>query len=97
LYIGKSRALFFSTKSKEEILPQFNWHTDTIDRATRVTESYKSSQRGRRFLITQCGADFKFDRGFMAWIKDGNPEVMGDVADEWTRRHISKTSFGRGG
>jgi hypothetical protein len=50
-----------------------------------VIESYKSSQRVCRFLIAQCGADFKFDRGFMSWIKDENPKVMGDVADEWTR------------
>ena len=76
---------------------KFFWHADTIDRATRVTESYKSSRRVRRFLIAQCGAYFMFDCGFMAWIKDGNPKVMGVVADEWNRRHISKTSFGRGG
>jgi hypothetical protein len=50
-----------------------------------VIESYKSSQRVCSFLIAQCGADFKFDRGFMSWIKDENPKVMGDVADEWTR------------
>ena len=78
-------------------MQQFNYHTHTMDRATRVTESYKSSQRVLRFLIAQCGADFKFDRGFMAWIKDGNPKVMGDVADVWTWRHISKTAFARGG
>ena len=69
-------------------MPRFDWHTDPIDRGTPVTDSYKSSQRVRRFLKAQCGPKFKFDRAFMAWIKDGNLKTMGAVADEWTRRHI---------
>ena len=53
-----------------------------------MTVSYKSTQRVRRFLIAQCGLKFKFNRAFLAWIKDGNLKTLGDVADEWTRRHI---------
>jgi hypothetical protein len=67
-------------------MPRFDWHTDPIDRSTPLTDSYKSTQRVRRFLIAQCGLKLKFDRAFMAWIKDGNLKTMGDVADEWTRR-----------
>jgi len=37
-------------------------------------------------MRTECGEDFRFDRPFMAWIKDGRPKRMGDVADEWLRR-----------
>ncbi|HBS40903.1 MAG TPA: hypothetical protein DEA75_21395 [Rhodobacteraceae bacterium] len=68
-------------------MPRFNRHTDVIDRTKLVTDSYKNTQGVRRFLTAQCGPNFKFDRAFMAWIKDGNLKTTGDVADEWTRRH----------
>ncbi|MEG1054126.1 MAG: DUF6434 domain-containing protein [Janthinobacterium sp.] len=38
--------------------------------------------------MEQCGPEFKLDRDFMAWIGDGVAKTMGDVADEWTRRHL---------
>ncbi len=63
----------------------FNWHSDLISRETPVTSNYKNTQKVRRFLKSECGAGFKFDRDFMQWIKDGNPKTMGDVADEWLR------------
>ena len=68
-------------------MPRFNRQTDVIDRTKLVTDSYKNTQGVRRFLTAQCGPNFKFDRAFMAWIKDGNLKTMGDVADEWTRQH----------
>ncbi len=67
-------------------MSEFNWHTDTITRSTPVTASYRNTQNVRRFLKTQCGAGFRFDRPFMLWIKDGTDKTMGDVADEWIRR-----------
>ena len=69
-------------------MSEFNWHTETITRSTPVTASYRNSQNVRRFLKSQCGADFKFDRAFMQWIKDGTDKTMGDVADEWVRRQM---------
>ena len=68
-------------------MPRFNWHTDVIDRTKLVTDSYKNTQGVWWFLTAQCGPNFKFDRDFMAWINDGNRKTMGDVADEWRRRH----------
>ena len=68
------------------MMAEFDWHSDAIDRATPVTETYKSTQNVRRFLRAQCGEAFKFDRSFMLWIKHGDPKTMGDVADEWMRR-----------
>jgi len=38
-------------------------------------------------MTEQCGADFRFDRPFMAWIRSGAPRTMGDVVDEWKRRN----------
>ena len=65
----------------------FDWHAAPITRATPVTPSYRSTQNVRRFLLGECGDHFCFDRAFMEWIKDGTQKTMGDVADEWLRRH----------
>ena len=90
-FFGPDFVLFYGLKLifKKWIMdmPRFDWHIDPIDRRTPATDSYKSTQRVRRFLMAQCGPKFKFDRAFMAWIKDGNLKTMGDVADEWTRQH----------
>ena len=64
----------------------FDWHSGNITRSTPVTASYRNTQKVGRFLVAQCGENFKFDRPFMAWIKDGRTKTMGDVADEWKRR-----------
>jgi hypothetical protein len=64
----------------------FDWHSDSITRKTPVTESYRNTQNVRRFFKSQCGAHFKFDRLFMAWLKDGTTKTMGEAVDEWRRR-----------
>lgn len=66
---------------------KFDWHADAITRATRVDETYRNTQNVRRFLTRECGEAFRFDRAFMAWIKNGEPKSMGQVADEWSRLH----------
>ncbi|MGI9513084.1 MAG: DUF6434 domain-containing protein [Anderseniella sp.] len=68
-------------------MSEFDWHCDTITRSTPVTVSYRNTQNVRRFLKSQCGENFRFDRSFMQWIKDGTDKTMGDVVDEWMRRH----------
>lgn len=69
-----------------------DWHAAPLSRETKVTPSYKNTQNVRRFLRQECGADFKFNRPFMQWIKDGDNLTLGDVADEWTRQHTAKTA-----
>ena len=64
----------------------FDWHSGDIARDTPVTPSYRNTQKVRRFFKAQCGAAFKFDRAFMAWMKSGTPKSMGEAADEWKRR-----------
>lgn len=64
----------------------FDWHGAAISRATVVDATYKNTQNVRRFLIGQCGPDFKFDRDLMAWIRSGAAHTLGDIADEWQRR-----------
>lgn len=70
-------------------LTAFDWHSDPITPATPVDSAYKNTQNVRRFLMTQCGAAFKFDREFMQWIKNGESKSMRDVALEWTRRRVA--------
>ncbi|PJJ17783.1 hypothetical protein CLU90_0963 [Janthinobacterium sp. 67] len=65
----------------------FDWHGSVITRQTSVDAHYKNTQNVRRFLLGQCGPGFKLDRDFMVWISDGAAKTMGDVADEWMRRH----------
>jgi hypothetical protein len=67
-------------------MSEFDWHSDPITRDTPVAADYKNTQNVRRFLKSQCGERFKFDRAFMQWIKDGSEKTMGEVADEWLRR-----------
>ena len=64
----------------------FDWHSGKITRATPVTASYRNTQNVRRFFLAECGPAFKFDRPFMAWMKDGTPKTMGTAVDEWKRR-----------
>ena len=67
-------------------MSHFDWHNDPITRGTPVVRNYKNTQNVRRFLSSQCGEGFKFDRPFMQWIKNGTEKTMGDVADEWQKR-----------
>ena len=70
----------------------FNWHGGEIARSTEVPANYKSTQNVRRFLSRECGPEFKFDRDFMSRSINGVPKNMGDVADEWLRRHRTTQS-----
>ena len=49
----------------------FDWHRSPLARETPVGTDYRGTQNVRRFLRSQCGEDFVFDRHFL---------------DEWTRR-----------
>ncbi|WP_299871347.1 DUF6434 domain-containing protein [uncultured Cocleimonas sp.] len=71
-------------------MDNFDWHSDQITTDTPVTDSYRNTQNVRRFLTEVCGLGFKFNRSFMAWIKNGEPKTMGDVAAEWLRREQDK-------
>jgi hypothetical protein len=63
-----------------------DWHTAPIDRSTPVDADYRGTQKVRRFFRAECGPDFKFDRAFMAYMKDSTPKTMGEAVDEWLRR-----------
>lgn len=67
----------------------FDWHRDRITRSTPIIANYRNTQNVRRFFTAECGSHFKFDRSFMAWLKDGAARTMGDAADEWLRRAVA--------
>ena len=67
-----------------------DWHGSSLGRTTVVDNNYKNTQNVRRFMIDECGPNFKFDREFMAWIKNDIPKNLGDVVDEWKRRNSLK-------
>jgi hypothetical protein len=69
-------------------MTKFDWHSAELSRETALNKDYKTTQNVRRFLRTQCGDDFKLDRPFIKWIKDGNPKTLGDIADAWNNRVI---------
>lgn len=69
---------------------KFDWHGGTISQTTEIDSDYKNTQNVRRFLTTQCGTEFKFDRELMAWISNGLAKTMGDVVNEWRRRHDAR-------
>jgi hypothetical protein len=71
-------------------MTDFDWHSGNITRSTPITAGYRNTQKVRRFFLAQCGATFKFDRPFMAWLKDGKPKTMGDAVAEWKRRASEK-------
>ncbi|MDI7048242.1 DUF6434 domain-containing protein, partial [Escherichia coli] len=48
----------------------FDWHSGHITRTTLVDKNYKNTQNVRRFLTLECGPEFRFDRDFMAWIRN---------------------------
>ncbi|MYM25874.1 hypothetical protein GTP46_24910 [Duganella sp. FT135W] len=65
----------------------FDWHGAELTPQTLIDSSYKNTQNVRRFLLSECGPAFKFDRDLMAWIRDGVGKTLGDVVDEWKRRN----------
>src|SRR5262245_61657622 len=73
-------------QTRSEAMNKFDWHSDQIKSTTPITPSYRNTQNARRFFKSRCGAGFKFDRSFMAWLKDGAPKTMGEAVMEWKRR-----------
>ncbi|WP_339545122.1 DUF6434 domain-containing protein [Pseudomonas sp. RA_35y_Pfl2_P32] len=65
----------------------FNWHNDQLTKNTTVCKNYRNTQNVRRFMVEHCGVNFKFDRGFMAWIRNDVPKTLGDVVNEWLHRN----------
>ncbi|HFN9836718.1 TPA: DUF6434 domain-containing protein [Yersinia enterocolitica] len=64
-----------------------DWHSALLTRTTVVDKNYRNTQNVRRFMINECGPNFRFDREFMAWIRNDAQKNLGAVVDEWKRRY----------
>ncbi|MCU1715547.1 DUF6434 domain-containing protein [Pseudomonas sp. 5P_3.1_Bac2] len=64
-----------------------DWHKAPLSHATALDTGYKNTQNVRRFMRLHCGAEFKFDRAFMAWIASGQPRTLGDMVEHWLQQH----------
>lgn len=67
-------------------MTKLDWHSDSISSETPIDSAYKNTQNVRRFFKAHCGEHFKFDRPFMAWMKESEGKTMGDAVAEWLRR-----------
>ena len=67
-------------------MDKFDWHSATLTPATTITAGYRNTQNVRRFFKSECGADFKFDRSFMAWMKAATGQTLADAVAEWRKR-----------
>ena len=64
---------------------RFDWHSAPLTLETPITDSYKNTQNVRRFFTEQCGAQFKFNRLFMAWMKQNAGKTLRDAVAEYDR------------
>ncbi|QEW31674.1 hypothetical protein D0N50_08280 [Erwinia billingiae] len=64
-----------------------DWHSSSLTRSTIADKNHKNTQNVRRFMIKECGENFRFNREFMIWISNATPKNLGDVVDEWKRRY----------
>lgn len=67
-----------------------DWHCEVIELDTVIDATYKNTQNVRRFFKEHVGDHFKFDRSFVAWMKNNHGATMGDAINEWQRRNAPK-------
>lgn len=58
---------------------KIDWHSALFTRSTAIDKNYKNTQNVSRFMMSQCGENFRFDREFIAWIRDETSKNLGDV------------------
>ncbi|QUM76930.1 hypothetical protein HWV00_12150 [Moritella sp. 24] len=71
-------------------MDNFDWHKSDILDCTVINHTYKHTQNVRRYFKVKCGDGFKFDRGFMLWMKNAEGSTMEDAAQEWLIRQVKK-------
>jgi hypothetical protein len=74
-FAAKAVDAYVDCKRARTSMTSFDWHGDRITRRTPITVTYRHTQNVRRFFGSQCGSHFKFDRQFMAWLKDGKQKM----------------------
>ena len=60
-----------------------DWHCEVIDPETIIDDTYRNTQNVRRFFKARIGDHFRFDRPFMAWMKENKGKKMRDAVKHW--------------
>ncbi len=68
----------------------FDWHCDPITGGTVIDANYRNTQNVRRFFKAEIGEHFKFDRPFMAWMKQHRGARMAEAVSEWRKREQAR-------
>lgn len=61
----------------------FDWHSAELTPQTVITDSYRNTQNVRRFFKAHIGADFKFNRPLMAWMKQNTGKPLSDAIEAY--------------
>lgn len=71
---GRTHSSFRKVKRKSK----FNWTTEDISDDTVITDSYKNSQKVRKYMISKI-PNFKFNIDFMEWVKANVGKTMSEA------------------
>lgn len=77
-------------KNQTQKKSTFDWRTETLTRATLITDNYANGEHVRRFFMHEIGPHFSFNVVFMKWIKEHVGHTLGDAICEWQRIHALK-------
>lgn len=66
----------------------FDWQTETLTTATRITDNYKNTQNVRRFFERHAGPGFKFNVALLDWFKSNTGRTLGDALAYWQAEQV---------
>lgn len=78
------------TKKRTKALSTFNWQTEDLSLETIITDSYKNSENVRAFFKKHIGSSFKFNVGWMNWIKENTGKTLQDAIDAYHCKKLAK-------
>jgi hypothetical protein len=64
----------------------FDWHSDLIERSTKINGSFRLTQNVRRYFEMELGYPPAFDRSFMTWLKASEGITILAAVKEYQKR-----------
>lgn len=68
-------------------MSEFDWHSESLNDQTIITENYKNTQNVRRYFQSRLGPDWKNNRKFMLWLKENEGKTLKDATEEFRKNH----------
>jgi len=81
-----------SNKRKAE--SNFDWAYEHLSLKTIITDNYANTENVRSFFKSVIGDSFKFNVGFMNWMKDNVGKTLGEAAQQWNEIAADKKRKG---